>query len=207
MRSTYLYFCIFFLCYDKHTLILGGTPKISVFCHCAFCMHSPPNPVHPHHPCLSFHQSHDCWAALPCCYGDLAVNIPYESHSDKRPAAHHREIDGTFLQQTYSSAAREKKKRNWKRAKEFCCLFFVCVTGLVPLPGRDWTIPPVGYFNLVSGTKLLWTPLNFWTILLFWLISILYILQSLIASCGINLYSWYSVTPLTKCAGMNNFFP
>lgn len=158
-------------------------------------MHSPPNPAHPHRPGLSFHQSHGCWAALPCCYGDLAVNILYESHSDKKPAAHRREIDGTFLQQMYSAAAREKKREIESELKSFVVFF---VTGLVPLLGRDWSIPPVGYFNLVSGTKLLWAPLNFRTILLFCQISILYILQSLIVYCGINLYSWYSVTPLTK---------
>lgn len=162
MRSTYLYFWIFFSYAMTNTPSFWEVPpKFQFFVTAHFvCTHLqiqyiPTTPA-------SFHQSRDCWAALPCCYGDLAVNIPYESHTDKRPAAHHREIDGTFLQQTYSSAAREKKKRNWKRAKEFCCLFFfVCVTGLVPLPGRDWTIPPVGYFNLVSGTKLLWTPFEF----------------------------------------------
>lgn len=87
-------------------------------------------------PLLSFHQSCSCWAALPCCYGDLAVNIPYESHSDKRPAVHRREIDGTFLQQIYSSAAREREeKRKIESELKSSVVFFV--TGLVPLLGGD----------------------------------------------------------------------
>lgn len=85
-------------------------------------------------PLLPFHQSHGCWAALPCCYGDLAVNIPYESHSDKRPAMHRREIDGIFLHQIYSSAARVEKREIESELKSYVIFF---VTGLVPLPCRD----------------------------------------------------------------------
>lgn len=146
MRSTYLYFCFFFslMLWQTHPHF-GRYPQNFSFLSLRILYAFTSKWSHPHHiPTTPASLSTNHTAAGQLCPVAMETWLLIFRTSltliRDRPHTVEKSMGLSSSKRTAVQQGRKKKREIESELKSF--VVFFCVTGLVPLPGRDWTIPP-----------------------------------------------------------------